>query len=94
MPSSASCRDHPRIREDASEPHRAFGAYPAGLGVAHVFESSVREALKARRLPGVLDDWCPGCPRMSETLLRKRPPEPDLRHFSNATASRASLKAN
>lgn len=63
MPSSASCRDHPRIREDASEPHRAFGAYPAGLGVAHVFESSVREALKARRLPGVLDDWCPSCPR-------------------------------
>lgn len=31
----------------------------AGLGVAYVFESSVREALAARRLVSVLDDWCP-----------------------------------
>jgi DNA-binding transcriptional LysR family regulator len=34
----------------------------AGLGVAYVFESSVRDALKARRLTSVLDDWCPGFP--------------------------------
>ncbi|MDB5970009.1 MAG: DNA-binding transcriptional regulator, LysR family [Hydrocarboniphaga sp.] len=33
-----------------------------GLGVAYVFESSVRDALKARRLTSVLDDWCPGFP--------------------------------
>ncbi len=34
----------------------------AGLGVAYVFESSVRDALKARRLISVLDDWLPGFP--------------------------------
>jgi DNA-binding transcriptional LysR family regulator len=34
----------------------------AGLGVAYVFESSVCDALKARRLTSVLDDWCPGFP--------------------------------
>jgi DNA-binding transcriptional LysR family regulator len=34
----------------------------AGLGVAYVFESSVRDALKGRRLISVLDDWCPGFP--------------------------------
>jgi DNA-binding transcriptional LysR family regulator len=34
----------------------------AGLGVAYVFESSVRDALKARRLTSVLDDWCPSFP--------------------------------
>lgn len=34
----------------------------AGLGVAYVFESSVRDALKARRLTSLLDDWCPGFP--------------------------------
>jgi len=34
----------------------------AGLGIAYVFESSVRDALKARRLISVLDDWCPGFP--------------------------------
>ncbi|MBB2931958.1 LysR family transcriptional regulator [Paraburkholderia silvatlantica] len=34
----------------------------AGLGVAYVFESSVRDALKARRLVSVLDDWCPSFP--------------------------------
>jgi DNA-binding transcriptional LysR family regulator len=34
----------------------------AGLGVAYVFESSVRDALKARRLTSVLDDWCAGFP--------------------------------
>lgn len=34
----------------------------AGLGVAFVFESSVRDALKARRLISVLDDWCPDFP--------------------------------
>lgn len=37
-------------------------AAAAGLGVAYVFESSVRDALKARRLTSVLDDWCPGFP--------------------------------
>ncbi len=34
----------------------------AGLGIAFVFESSVRDALKARRLVSVLDDWCPDFP--------------------------------
>lgn len=34
----------------------------AGLGVAYVFASSVRDELKARRLVSVLDDWCPGFP--------------------------------
>lgn len=34
----------------------------AGFGIAYVFESSVRDALKARRLVSVLDDWCPGFP--------------------------------
>jgi DNA-binding transcriptional LysR family regulator len=34
----------------------------AGLGVAYVFESSALDALKARRLTSVLDDWCPGFP--------------------------------
>ena len=34
----------------------------AGLGVAYVFESSVRDTLKARRLTSVLDDLCPGFP--------------------------------
>jgi DNA-binding transcriptional LysR family regulator len=34
----------------------------AGLGVAYVFESSVRDALKAGQLISVLDDWCPGFP--------------------------------
>jgi DNA-binding transcriptional LysR family regulator len=34
----------------------------AGLGVAYVFESSVHDALKARRLTSVLDDWCAGFP--------------------------------
>ncbi len=34
----------------------------AGLGIAYVFESSVRDELKARRLTRVLDDWCPGFP--------------------------------
>lgn len=34
----------------------------AGLGVAYVFESSVRDAVKARRLISVLDDWCPSFP--------------------------------
>nr|WP_232118531.1 LysR family transcriptional regulator [Luteimonas sp. XNQY3] len=34
----------------------------AGLGIAFVFESSVRDALTARRLVSVLDDWCPGFP--------------------------------
>jgi DNA-binding transcriptional LysR family regulator len=34
----------------------------AGLGVAYVFESSVREALQAWRLISVLDDWCPNFP--------------------------------
>jgi DNA-binding transcriptional LysR family regulator len=34
----------------------------AGLGVAYVFESSVRDALKARRLTSVLDEWCPAFP--------------------------------
>lgn len=34
----------------------------AGLGIAYVFESSVRDALKARRLTSVLDDWCPSFP--------------------------------
>lgn len=34
----------------------------AGLGVAYVFESSVRDILKAQRLTSVLDDWCPGFP--------------------------------
>jgi DNA-binding transcriptional LysR family regulator len=34
----------------------------AGLGVAYVFESSVRDALEARQLVSVLDEWCPGFP--------------------------------
>lgn len=34
----------------------------AGLGVAYVFESSVRNALKAGQLISILDDWCPGFP--------------------------------
>lgn len=34
----------------------------SGLGIAYVFESSVREALEAGRLISVLDDWCPGFP--------------------------------
>ncbi|MEO9077895.1 MAG: LysR family transcriptional regulator [Rhodanobacter sp.] len=34
----------------------------AGLGVAYVFESSVRDALKAGRLISVLEDWCPAFP--------------------------------
>ena len=34
----------------------------AGLGIAYVFESSVSDALRARRLISVLDDWCPGFP--------------------------------
>jgi DNA-binding transcriptional LysR family regulator len=33
-----------------------------GLGIAYVFESSVRDALQARRLSRVLDEWCPGFP--------------------------------
>ncbi len=34
----------------------------AGLGVAYVFESSVRDALKSGQLISVLDDWCPDFP--------------------------------
>jgi DNA-binding transcriptional LysR family regulator len=34
----------------------------AGLGIGYVFESSVRDALKAGRLVSLLDDWCPHFP--------------------------------
>jgi len=34
----------------------------AGLGIAYVFESSVRDELKSRRLINLLDDWCPELP--------------------------------
>lgn len=46
MLSSASCRDHPRIPKDASEPHRAFGAYSAELG------GSLACSTIGARLPG------------------------------------------
>jgi DNA-binding transcriptional LysR family regulator len=34
----------------------------AGLGIAFVFESSVRDALESQQLISVLDDWCPKFP--------------------------------
>ncbi len=63
----------------------------AGLGVAYVFESSAREALKARRLTSVLDDWSPGLPSAFLYYPGNRNVPSALRAFvETVRASRAS----
>lgn len=68
MLSSANCRDHPRIHEDASETHSRLGG---SLACSTIGAPASR-----------------GCQKRFFAGAR---PEPDLRYFSNATASRASL---
>ena len=53
----------------------------AGLGIAYVFESSVRDALKARRLISVLDEWCPNLPGAFLYFPGNRYVPPALRAF-------------
>ena len=52
-----------------------------GLGLAYVFEHSVRAALKAGRLVAVLEDWCPTFPGMALYYPGNRYMPPPLRAF-------------
>ncbi len=59
----------------------AIEAARKGLGLAYVFERSVRAALKAGRLVAVLEDWCPTFPGMSLYYPGHRHVPPPLRAF-------------
>lgn len=62
-----------------------------GLGLAYVFERSVRETLKAGRLVAVLEDWCPTFPGMFLYYPGHRHVPPPLRAFIDSLkASRIS----
>jgi DNA-binding transcriptional LysR family regulator len=52
-----------------------------GLGLAYVFEGSVRAALKAGNLVAVLEDWCPPFPGMFLYYPGHRHVPPPLRAF-------------
>ena len=52
-----------------------------GLGLAYVFERSVRATLKAGRLVAVLEDWCPTFPGMFLYYPGHRHVPPPLRAF-------------
>jgi DNA-binding transcriptional LysR family regulator len=59
----------------------------AGLGIAYVFKSSVRGALKAERLVSLLDDWCPSFPGAYLYYPGNRNIPPALRAFVETVKS-------